>query len=62
MRETLPQLVGEYANTVGKHGVDSEQARRFRKLHETNKELLDYCDSLDRIKRHLQSKGLLFHA
>jgi hypothetical protein len=52
-RRELPALVAEYSNAVGRHGPDSAEARAFRQGHADDKELLDYCDALDRIKRHL---------
>lgn len=56
--KTIYQLVGEYANAVGRHGPDSDQVRRFRTRHASNAELMEYADSLDRIKRHLGGSGM----
>jgi regulator of replication initiation timing len=56
MSKTMSQLVGEYSNTINRHGPDSEQAKQFREDHADNKELIDYADALDRIKLHFEGK------
>lgn len=50
---TIFQLVGQYANAVGKYGPDSEQTKKIRENNKDNKEFLNYADALDRIKRRL---------
>jgi hypothetical protein len=55
--KTIFQLVGEYANAVGRHGPDSDEVRRFRADHADNEELLAYADALDRIKRHFSGES-----
>lgn len=49
--KTIFQLVGEYANAVGRYGPESEQVRQFRVDHADDSLLMDYADALDRLKR-----------
>lgn len=53
---TIYNLVGQYANVVGKFGPDSPEVQKFRAAHADNKELMDYTESLDRMKRGFQKQ------
>lgn len=55
---TIYQKVGAYANVVGKHGPDSEQARAARAAFADDREMTRYAAVLDRIKRHLGGSGM----
>jgi hypothetical protein len=58
MSERLVPIIAQYANIVGRHGPDSDEAREFRDCHLSDEEFRDYADALDRIKRHLGGSGI----
>jgi hypothetical protein len=58
----LAQLVGRYANAVGRYGPDSHEAHQIRTTHADNVAFLDYADALDRVKRALGGSGIDYPA
>lgn len=58
MSETIMVRVAEYANTVGRYGPDSEEARRVRKAYIHDDEFLEYVAALDRVKEHIGGSGM----
>jgi hypothetical protein len=58
----MTQKVVAYSNAVGRHGPDSEEAKRVRAAHADDAEFQEYADALDRIKRHLGGSGIDYPA
>ena len=56
--KTIFQLVGEYANALGKYGPGSRETRMIREFNADNEEFLGYADGLDSVKRHLGGRGM----
>jgi hypothetical protein len=53
--EPLVQLVAKYANAVGRYGPNSNETNHIRKANVDNTRFLELADSLDRIKKGLES-------